>query len=143
MPAVVVHVYVSGSLSGSLASARTKTVFPDPETIGAGSTEQDAVGGRLAGAGGASAAAVELEDGAASGAGVAGTAETEDGAGAGVETGSAVEGAEGEMAAADVDVSDAFFPYLFRVSTSFSAEAGAGGATAFSSTILFALNGLP
>src|SRR5215471_19065710 len=126
MPAVVVHVYVSGSLSGSLASARTKTVFPDPETIGAGSAEQDAVGGRLAGAGGAAAAA-----------------EAEDGAGAGVETGSAVEGAEGGIAAADADGSDVFFPYLFRVATSFSAEAGAGGATAFSSTILFALNGLP
>src|SRR5215471_21328813 len=105
MPAVVVHVYVSGSLSGSLASARTKTVFPDPETIGAGSAEQDAVGGRLAGAGGAAAAAAEAEDGA----------------GAGVETGSAVEGAEGGIAAADADGSDVFFQYLFRVATSFSA----------------------
>jgi hypothetical protein len=41
------------------------------------------------------------------------------------------------------DVAVGFLPYLFSVATSFSAEAGAGAGTAFSSTMLLALNFLP
>jgi len=44
---------------------------------------------------------------------------------------------------ADADVSVEFFAYLFRVAINFSAEAGAGRGTAFSSTMLRALNFLP